>query len=130
MSEFDQVFDRLRRLTETPARAVAPPVVSGEGATPDGWVSVRIEGGKVAAVRIDARAMRTSNAALADMVAEAVNAALAAHTKAVLEALSDASTPAGERQRELEDIRQQTRRAMADYLGTMQDLLSRVSQER
>lgn len=130
MSDFDDVLSRLQgplgRINAGEAGTPELPTVRGEGSTEDEQIRVAMEGGEFNELTIDARAMRRSNAELADQILVAVNAALADHTAKVAEAMADRAD-LGDLQNELAQLRQDSLHAMKTYTESLFDALGQMN---
>lgn len=129
MSDVQGMFEQLSaaagRASRTP---FTPPHAEGEGTSDDGTVSARFAGGKLVELRIDAHTMRRGNAEVADLVVAAVNAAIEAHTAAMMTALQGADTDFGKLRAELAAIGDQAQRSMESQLGQMHEMLRQATQ--
>jgi|GEM_PF-4009353 len=131
MSEFDAILERLQvQAQQAAATPVGLPEVTSEGASDNEQVRATVSSGKLQSVTIDPRAMRLTNAELADLVVEAVNAAIEAQNAAVTAAMQDESTDFGQLNRNLDEIRSDANQTMAKYLDAMTEMLGRASGQR
>lgn len=123
MNEFEDILRRLAEQVEQPIETPETPKVSGEGASEDEMVRVTVTGGEVESVSIDPRSLRKSGVELADDVKAAVNGAVAAHNRALFEAMSaDAPDPAAIGGA-LDGIRGEAARSLDEYLDKMTAML-------
>lgn len=123
MNEFEDILRRLAEQVEQPVEAPEPPKVSGEGLSEDQMVRITVSAGEVAGVTIDPRSLRKSSVELADDVRAAVNGAIAAHNRALYEAMrAEAPDPAAIGGA-IDGIREEAARSLDDYLDKMTAML-------
>lgn len=130
--DFSQVFDALGEQTRRAAAGgTSAPLLPQEevsGSSGDGEVTVRLVGGRATGCDIDVRAMRLTNAELAEHVVAAVNAAVDAHTAAVAAAMQDQRTDFGMLREQLANIGAEAQRSMERYAAGMHESLARANQ--
>ena len=95
------------------------PAVEAEGKSEDQMVTITVSGGQVSAVAIDPRSMRKSSVELADDIRAATNAAIEAHSRALMEAMQGATASPTELRTELDNVRDEAVKSLSDYLDAM-----------
>src|SRR5580765_4503836 len=121
-----QVQDQVRRASDGLETGAELPRVETEAFAYDHRISVVMAGGQVSRIAIQAAAMRLSNVELAEYLVEAVNAAITAHSEAMVAATTDTRTDFGALQHDLRALSDSAQRSMSSYLGEMQAMLTRV----
>lgn len=128
---FDHIFDELnakaRAVQENPMEI---PAVEAEGTSRDDLVTLTISGGEFTQARVDPRALRRSNAELGDLIIQAANAALRAHTEALTQAMQDSTTDFGSLQNDLTRIRDEAQDTMRKHMEAMQSMLAQAAGQR
>lgn len=118
---FDHVFAQLaeqaRAVQQRPMRT---PEVEAEGRSRDDLVTITLRGQEFTDATVDPRAMRESNADLAELFTQAANDALRKHQEAMVEALQSDETDFGALNKQLESVRNEANQSAQRYLESMQ----------
>lgn len=123
MNEFEDILKRLAEQVQEPIETPEPPTVSGEGLSEDQMVRIAVSGGEVESVSIDPRSLRKSSLELADDIKAAVNAAVAAHNRALYEAMSEQAPDPEAIGAGIDGIREEAANSLDEYLDKMTAML-------
>ncbi len=127
-AEFDELFQRLTTQTQRIASGDIPvpdpetTPVEVVGIDPEGLVAVQLINGRCTAVEVHTNALRGDHV-LADLIRDAVNAALDAHLAQVMEQISGPQTDFGQLTDELRAIQVDSLKAMDNFTDGMQEAL-------
>lgn len=119
LTELQEMLAKVGESLDKPLPAIDVPTVEGEGTSEDQMVTITVSGGQVSGVRIDPRSMRKSSVELADDIRAATNAAIEAHSAALMQAMQGNATSPADLRTELDGVRDEAVKSLGDYLDAM-----------